>query len=223
MTVRFQHIQLRTTEPHAAREFHAGLLGADVAVDIVELPAAAIARGAVPHWLGQLGVDDLAQAVATFVDYGAIRLGPPPRHADEPAILRDGGGAVVSLAPRRPLAPGPEVAWHLLNTQALERMRACYVDVCGWSFGPSIDRGELGTFEPFAWDGPAIGALASIVDRPAVHPHWLFFLRVRALDGALAWVRAQGGLVLGRFEADDGRRVAVCEDPQGATFGLAVR
>ena len=58
---------------------------------------------------------------------------------------------------------------------------------------------------------------------PHIHPHWLFHFRVPALDAAVDRVRAGGGLVAATFELPDGRRIAVCDDPQGAAFALEER
>lgn len=55
--------------------------------------------------------------------------------------------------------------------------------------------------------------------RPEVHTHWLFF-SVPSLDVAVGRVREHGGLVIGPMELPGGARVAACDDPQGAAFGL---
>ena len=69
---RFCRFALRTTDVPAARLFYRLLLGDDDA-DIGPLPAEAIARGARPHWLGQLGVADVESAARAFVEKGALR------------------------------------------------------------------------------------------------------------------------------------------------------
>ena len=63
-------------------------------------------------------------------------------------------------------------------------------------------------------------SLAVREGRPGVHPHWLFHFPVSELEAAVHQVRAAGRVVLGPFTLPGGERVAVCEDGQGAAFGL---
>ena len=95
-----------------------------------------------------------------------------------------------------------------------------YSELFGWAL---LEPSPM--FQPFAWrvGEPSVGAFADIAGRPELHPHWLFFFGVDALDAALARVRAAGGVVNGPTALPDGRRVAACEDPQGAAFGLIER
>lgn len=218
---KFCRYELRTTDVAAAREFYATLLGE--APTIVPLPEQAAARGARPHWLGHLGVDDVERTVSAFVERGATRLGPTRATAGggEVAIVRDPGGAVVALA--TPSAPvRDDIVWHGLNTTDLARAAASYCELFGWHMTGRLDLGSLGVFHQFAWSpgGASVGSIADIAGRPGVHPHWLFQFRAAALAPALAVVRAAGGLVVGPFVLPDGGRIAVCDDPQGAAFAL---
>jgi uncharacterized protein len=220
---RFCRIELRTTDVPAARSFYRALLGDD-GVDIVPLPAEAIARGGRAHWLGHLGVPDVESVARAFVAAGATRLGPtrPTVAGGAMAILRDPGGAVVALA-TPPLAPArADVVWHSLNTADLARASKSYCSLMGWQLTEAIDLGPLGRHHQFAWTpgGASVGAMADIAGRPGVHPHWLFHFRVAALEPAAAAVRAASGLVLDPVTLPDGTRIAVCDDPQGAAFAL---
>lgn len=226
MTTRFCRIELRTTDVPAARLFYRGLLG-DEGADIVPLPAEALARGARPHWLGQLGVADVESAVRAFVAEGATPLGPirPAAGGGAVAILRDAGGAVVALA-TPPSAPvRADVVWHALNTTDLARATASYCALFGWQLTDTVDLGPLGQHQMFTWSSGggrvgSVGSMAGIAGRPGVHPHWLFHFRVPVLEPALAMVRAAGGLVLDPVTLPGGARIAVCDDPQGAAFAL---
>jgi len=225
----FFRFELRTTDVPAARAFYAAVLGDGGDADIVPLPVEARARGARPHWLGHLGVDDLESAVGAFVERGATRLGPtrPSAGGGEVAILRDPGGAVVALAtaPSAPAAAPADIVWHSLNTADLGRAIAGYCELFGWQLTDRLDLGALGVYHAFAWTagGASVGAIADIAGRPGVHPHWLFHFGVPALDPALATVRAAGGLVLPPVVLPDGTRIAVCDDPHGAAFALQQR
>lgn len=224
---RFFQLTLRTLDVEAARAFYAGLLG-EAALDVVKLHEQAVARGARPHWLGLLEVGDVDRAVAAFLARGASALGPKWTNPKglEAAVLKDPGGAILALG-RPPAGPapgplGPVVAWYGLNTADVPRARADYGALFGWHFFAPVDLQGLGVFHPFAWEpgGARVGAVTDIGTRPGVHPHWLFQFRVAALGPALDVVRAGGGTVVGPFTLPGGAQLAVCEDPQGAAFGL---
>jgi predicted enzyme related to lactoylglutathione lyase len=227
---RFFHYALRTIDVVAARTFYAAVLGNDAA-EIFPLHERARARGAPPHWLGFLDVGDVEASLSAFVLRGASSLAPTWVNPQgiEAAVVRDPGGAVVALAkPPATAVPaggaivGPHVAWHLLNTANLEQAKANYGELLGWEFGAPLPDGGHGLLHPFAMEpgGSASGALVDIQGRAGVHPHWLFHFRVDALAPALEMVRAGGGSSLGPFALPSGDHVAVCDDPQGAAFGL---
>ena len=215
---RFTRYELRTHDPAAARAFYRELLGHEGDA-IVPLPPAAAARGAPAHWLGVIDVAAIggSEAVAErFVARGAARLGGPPGRV----LLRDPGGAIIALADA-PGASRVEVALHLLHAPDAASAANLYTELLGWTLTRELDLGALGRLRQFAWRAgePNAGAIVAI-DRPSVHPHWLFCFRVAELDRALALVRERGGLVLGPMQLPDGTRLAACDDPQGAAFGL---
>jgi hypothetical protein len=225
--MKFFRFDLRTTDADGAREFYARILGHRRAV-IWPLHEQARARGARPHWLGYLGVEDAERAAATFIDRGAARLGPtlPTDDGGQAVILRDPGGAVLALAtgPRvdTNTSSGAEAVWQVLNTNDAARATMNYADLFGWEMTARIDLGARGTFQQFAWNagGESVGAIGDIAARPGVHPHWLFFFEVHALDPAIAATRDAGGVVLEVTASPSGERLCVCDDPQGAAFGL---
>jgi predicted enzyme related to lactoylglutathione lyase len=220
----FQYV-LRTTDAAAARRFYSAVLGRDDA-QIVPLHEQALARGARPHWLGFLEVLDVDAALSAFVARGATQLGTKWIDAAglEAATVRDAGGAIVALA--KPASPSgvlePAVAWQHLNTAGVERARADYGALFDWHFEAPRDMGALGVIHPFCWQrgGPVVGGMSDIVGQPSRHAHWLFHLRVAALEPALEAVDALGGARLAPFTLPNGDRVAVCDDAQGAAFAL---
>ena len=220
ITQRFCRFELRTTAVAEAGAFYEAVLG-HRGDGIVELPAAAAARGAPAHWLGFIGVGEIgADAVAArLVARGAMRLGP---QTGETVLLRDPGGAVLAVRTGQERSCAG-VVWHHLNTEGATRAVENYADVFGWSPAEPVDLGPaLGTTRPFAWSAgeASVGSIMDIAGRPGVHPHWLFHFGVTSLDAALATVRARGGSVVGPTLLPGGARVAACEDPQGAAFGL---
>lgn len=220
---RFSRYLLRTTDVEAAAAFYDAVL--DHRGDgILPLHESAIARGARPHWLGhvQVGHGGAVDTMITrFVERGAMHLGPPPGVADF-AIFRDAGGAIVAVTGNA-AESSSRVVWHQLSTLDPQRAAANYSALFGWSFAENeIDLGTLGRHRRFAFDAGEsfIGQVSGIEGRPEVHAHWLFFFAVPSLDLAVDRVRTKEGTVLGPIEFSNGARVAVCEDPQGAAFGL---
>jgi uncharacterized protein len=224
---RFSRYQLRTTDVDGARAFYTELFGASFwkgGVDVQPLPAAAAARGATPHWLGHIGVDDAVPPMYRFFDAGATRLGAPPPDGRDSAgvVLRDPFGAVVALTPSGDAMAEERVAWHLHASRDEERALSLYADILGWTAVERQDLAERGRHVTFAWDdaGRPVGSLCDMARRPHVHAQWLFFFATADLDSSLARVRDLGGLTLRPSTTADGRRVAACDDPQGAAFGL---
>lgn len=209
----FDSLCLRTTDPAGARAFYAPLVGD--AWEAETLPAGARARGAVPHWLGALGVADVPTTLAAFVAEGAQPLGPA---SAERAILRGPGDAILALR-RGPADVRPGVAQVVLNVRDPDRAQARLEALCGWRFAP-LDPSGTGPRARIEWASPFPGFLSSVADTPEVHPHVLFFFRVDDLVAAVAGVRQGGGrVVFARPDSPTGP-FAVAEDPQGAAFGL---
>lgn len=220
---RFSRFQLRTTNVDAARRFYAKLLGEGVA-DIVPLPEQAKRRGAPPHWLGQIVVDDVYEATASLTERGAMKLGPIRTTSDggRMAVMRGPGGAVFGVTTAMDGRRQPSVVWQVMHANEADWATGVYCEVFGWGLGPRRDRGTLGVHQEFSWSegGKNIGATVDITGRHGIHPHWLFHFRVEALEPAMEVVRAAGGTVWGPMALDNGDRIATCEDPQGAAFTL---
>jgi predicted enzyme related to lactoylglutathione lyase len=229
---RFFQLMLRTSDVAAARAFYASVLGPGE-LDVVQLHEQAVAKGARPHWLGFLDVDDVDQIMSAFVARGATRLSPTWVNPVglQGATMRDPGGAVLALAkpPGSTHESGgaarslPHVVWYLLHTADVERAKASYRELLGWEFQEPVELGGHGVFHPFAWEpgGAPVGSMSDISTRPGVHPHWLFQLHVDALDPAIDAVRAGGGVIVDTVTVPGSTaRIAVCDDPQGAAFAL---
>jgi uncharacterized protein len=191
----------------------------------VPLPPPIAARGAPPHWLGYIGVEDVVGTALRFVHSGATQLGPPARtaHANPDAILRDPVGAIVGLTDASTDRADAGVAWHLLSARDEEQAFAVYADLFAWTRLDSHDLGpKRGRHVTFAWDGSprAVGSTADVARQPHVHPQWLFFFPTEDLERSLAAARAMDALTLPPTETATGDLVAACDDPQGAAFGL---
>ena len=193
-------------------------------VEVAPLPAAAAARGVPGYWLGHIGVEDVVPPMYRFLEAGATRLGPPPADGRDDAgvVLNDPFGAKLALMPSRSTPHVDRVAWHLLSTRDETQAIELYAGILGWTPLDHQDLGERGRHVTFTWDGSRspVGSACDIARRPHVHAQWLYFFRVPDLDASLARVRELGGLTLPATTTPEGARVAACDDPQGAAFGL---
>jgi predicted enzyme related to lactoylglutathione lyase len=211
----------------SARTFYQELLGEDFWGDGIEvgpLPPQAAARGAPPHWLGHVAVDDVVDALHRCIQSGATPLGAMPQGAAASgAIIRDRFGALVGMTSEDRLRRAERVAWRLLSVRDEIEALTSYSALFGWVSRESLDLGpQRGRHVTFAWDrtGVAAGSVANIARLPHVHPQWLFFFRTENLERSLDVVRALDGLTLQQTESAAGDPVAPCDDPQGAAFAL---
>jgi predicted enzyme related to lactoylglutathione lyase len=228
----FCRYSLRTLDVDAARAFYSEVLGLDFSVppeksgiEAWPLHEQARARGAPAHWLGHVAVADVEATVSRLVELGAERLGPTVTGRDGSvyATLRDPIGAVVAVRQNTPSPEHATVRWHHLNTSDLERAWSIYSELVGWQHTQTVEAdGVEGSVRIFAWDGTGgnVGSVANTARLPGVHPHWLFSFPVANLEASLALVRAKGGKTLAPVTLPNGHRVAACDDPQGAAFGL---
>jgi len=66
-----------------------------------------------------------------------------------------------------------------------------------------------------------LALLAHPIGQVRAPPHWLYYVKVGDLEGALERVKHGGGQVMnGPMEVPGGARVAQCMDPQRAAFAL---
>ncbi len=196
---RFQRLELRTKDVAASRAFYAPIIGQAEGISIVPLPAPAAARGAPSHWLGYLGVDDVAHASVAIVERGGAPLGPLTTRPDgtSVAVVRDPGGAVVGLESVSNVSPPSLVVSQTLQTESLAQAVATYRDLFDWH-----------------------DSIVDVAHLPEVHAHWLFQLRVPDLEQAMQYFRDARGLVLPPLSLPNGDRMVVCDDPQGAAIAL---
>jgi predicted enzyme related to lactoylglutathione lyase len=180
---------------------------------VSELPTSLRARGATPHWLGSLATPKIDATIEAFVARGATRLG-------NGELLRDPGGAILALTTPQE-SSRHDIIWQQLLTSNPERAKRDYSELFGMTMGARVEVPEHGVFEQFGWGaGNPSGSIGDITGKPQTHPQWLFFFRAAELERAISHVRTKRGTVLGPTALPDGRRVAVCEDPQGAQFAL---
>jgi predicted enzyme related to lactoylglutathione lyase len=230
----FVRYSLRTLDVDSARAFYREVLGLDFSVPVettgVEawpLHEQARARGVPAHWLGHIVTAHFEPTVARLVELGGERLGPTVKGRDgmSYATVRDPIGAVVAVRESTPPPERASVAWHHLHTRELERAWSIYSELFGLRQAETFEvAGIEGDVRMFAWDakGKSVGSVANTARAEGVHTHWLYYFPVTDIEASLALVRAKGGTTLVPFNLPNGSRLAACEDPQGAAFGLVM-
>jgi len=248
---RFVWYELLTTDMESAKAFYANVVGwgardaatpnmaynlftaADVPVaGMMNLPDDARRMGMAAHWIGYVGVDDLAAAVGRIKQFGGAVRFPP---ADAPDI---GGFSVVAdpqmatLALVEGLKPGQEqsaelgapgrIGWHELIAADWEKAFAFYRQVFGWQKAEA-HVGWMGTYQQFSAGGETIGGM--FTKPPTLPlPFWLYYFNVSEIEAAAKRVEAGGGEILyGPTEVPGGSWIVHCADPQGAIFALLDR
>jgi predicted enzyme related to lactoylglutathione lyase len=223
---RFVRYHLRTLDVEAAKDFYTKVLGEiwGTELEAYRLHDLAIASGARPHWLGNLGVgSDFETSTDRLVALGAERLGPTVRGASYSwAPLRDPFGAILALSSETAPPVHDVVALHVLHTRDHEKAFSTYSSLFGWTPTELVDRGDEGHYQGFTWstDGSPAGIVSDAARSPSIHPQWLYFFRVSNLEEKLALVRKLGGTPLDPVRTSRGDLIAPCDDPQGAAFGL---
>ncbi|MGE0786381.1 MAG: VOC family protein [Sandaracinaceae bacterium] len=232
----FARYSLRTTDLDPALTFYRDAVGLalpngsspETCLEAWPLHERALAAGAPAHWLGQLEVDGLEASVARMVELGAQPLGPTVRAPDGRswATLRDPFGAVVALCERGSATPDQPVAWHQLHTRDLDRAWPTYLELARFTDAGSIDVPDPeGGHRLFAWAAgeDPVGSVANTARWDGVHAQWLYYFPVADLDARVAKVRERGGSSFEPIALPSGDRLAACQDPQGAAFGLIER
>jgi uncharacterized protein len=95
-----------------------------------------------------------------------------------------------------------------------------YGGLFGWQFEDRMLGGLPGHFFGAKLDGREVAAIASQDSSPQT-PSWMTYIAVDDADATAAAVSAAGGSVLTEpVDVFAAGRMAVCADPQGATFGI---
>ena len=185
--------------------------------------------GAPPHWIAYVTADDVDALTKKAESLGA-KTSVPPR--DIPTIGRfsviaDPHGAAIALfkpsgtGMQRPAeVPDGHVSWHELVSDDLESAFRFYSQLFGWQKTDAIT-GPMGIYPMYGKGGRTFGGMMTKPKDYPAPPHWLYYVKVKDLDAALARVKKADGKVWnGPMEVPGGDRVAQCVDPQGATFAL---
>ncbi|HEX6370829.1 MAG TPA: SRPBCC domain-containing protein [Longimicrobium sp.] len=243
---RFVWYDLLTTDAEAARAFYTVVVGWTVQPfgEGPEAYALWLAGGtqvggvleyppAPPHWMAHISVDDVDAAARRAEELGG-RIQSPP--TDIPnvgrfAIVADPQGASFSLFSPNARAAVPDgqlvgaVGWRELHAADHDGVWPFYRDLFDWREVSTFDMGAPGSYRIFRHPAdPEDGYLGGMFDGAALEskpPHWLYYINVDSMDGALGRIRENGGRLLeGPMPVPGGGQSAHCLDPQGARFAI---
>ena len=246
---RFVWHELMTKDPAAAAMFYAQVIGwtvedsgmpgldyrvasagADMVAGIMDMPPHAAEAGAMPGWLGYIGVDDVDTAADRLsAEGGTVHRAPEDiPEVGRFAVASDPHGAVFCLfqstrpggEPPQLMATG-QVGWNELMCADVEEAMGFYERLYDWHKETVMDMGPFGPYQIFSVGGDAIGG---IMRKPQQMPgpnRWQFYFTVDGLDAAGERVHSGGGQVLSEpAEVPGGAWVIPCLDLHGAPFSL---
>jgi uncharacterized protein len=236
---------LTTTDQAAAKSFYAALLGWEaedmpVGEDYVYSmqridgkEVAAIApqpeqqrdAGAPALWNSYVAVDSADDAAARAAELGASVHAPAfdVMESGRMAVIQDPQGAYFMVwqasqhfGAALVNAPGALV-WNELSSPDLDASSAFYGGLFGWTVEPfeaspepylSIKNGEANN-----------GGMREL-DPPGMPPNWLVYFGVEDIDAGIEKLTGLGGSKLAGPIDIGMAKIAVVQDPQGATFAL---
>jgi uncharacterized protein len=204
------------------------MAGQDQAAGLMALPEEGRKMGAMPRWMGYVGVRD-THAAADQIKHlgGAVYVPPTDTNIGRISVVADAHtstfGLIDSLqvAPQLPTdssKPG-RIGWHELFAADLDAEVAFYCKLFGWQ---KADNGNhmADAYVSLSAGGQVIGGAFKKPPKGSP-PFWLFYFNVDDLDAAAERVRAGGGQTsYNDEELPGGLSVAHCVDPQGASFAL---
>ena len=245
---KFAWYDVMTTDVKAATKFYSDVIGwtaADSGMPgmsytlfsaggvqvggLMPIPEDARAMGAVPAWMGYIGVPDVDAATKRLKAGGGTIKRPP---ADIPGVGRfgvvadpDGAGFILfsgtGAEPKTvPSGTAGHVGWHDLRANDGKKAWKFYSTQFGWTKTEALDMGAHGVYQMFATGGDSVGGMMTkMPDTP--NAHWLYFFNVDAIDAASARVTKGGGTItMAQHQVPGGQWIIQCRDPQGAAFGL---
>ena len=240
-------VDLSSPDPDASREFYEGLLGWEIAVDsdpqyggygLARLAdggedVAGIGGKMMPEapttWNLYIGTDDAAalgeavQAAGGSVVAPAFEVGEMGRMA----VFQDPTGAFISawqpagMGSFRTGTPGT-FGWAELNARGIEKAKAFYADVFGWT-AKTTPMGEgQPDYTEFQVGGESmLGGMEMSPMVPAEVPsYWMPYFNVEDLDDTFRLALDLGAREMEAPMPMPGGRFAIVSDPHGATFGL---
>jgi predicted enzyme related to lactoylglutathione lyase len=192
------------------------------------LPEKAKKAGAPPHWTSNVKVADVDATCAKVKELGGRVLTEPSDYPNvgRLAVIADPQGAPLNvfkpnqaMQARDATKPG-EFTWSELLADDHETVFRFYAALFGWEKRADYDT-AMGKYLLFTAGGKDVGGMFTKPKAMPAPPHWLYYVEVPDLDGAIEKAKSKGAKLLnGPMEVPGGARIAQLDDPQGAGFAL---
>ncbi len=190
------------------------------------------AGGAVPCWLGYIGVNDVDASVASMTSAGGTvqmpafdmpgvgRMAMVSDPQGAPFYVMKGASDETSHSFASETPKNGHCAWNELSTTDTAAAVDFYTAQFGWKQEGDMDMGPMGKYL-FLHHGPSmIGAIMPKMPQMPVSA-WTYYFRVADIDAAAAAIKANGGSILQEpIEIPGGDYSMNALDPQGAAFAL---
>jgi predicted enzyme related to lactoylglutathione lyase len=242
----FAWYELMTTDVTAAAAFYRNVVGWGAKADstsqllytlftagevptagLMELPEEGRKMGAMPRWMGYVGVRDVHAAADRIKRLGgAVYVPPTDTNIGRISVVADPHTATFGVIDR-PATPQQStdagklgrIGWHELFATDLHTEAAFYGELFGWQKADTENH-LTDAYVSLSAGGQVIaGAFKNPTE--GAPPFWLFYFNVDDLDAAAERVKEEGGQAsCNDVELPGGLWVAHCVDPQGAAFGL---
>ena len=119
-------------------------------------------------------------------------------------------------------APG-SFCWAEVGTLDTKKTKAFYSELFGWKYEDK-PAGEFGVYTMCKQGGKDLAGLYQMPPellKMGVPPHWMSYVAVASADKACEAITKHGGTIQqGPFDVMDVGRMAICQDPTGATFSI---
>lgn len=190
------------------------------------------AGGAVPCWLGYIGVDDVDASVAAMTSAGGTvqmpafdmpgvgRMAMVSDPQGAPFYVMKGASEETSHSFASETPKNGHCAWNELSTTDTAAAVDFYTAQFGWKQEGEMDMGPMGKYL-FLHHGP--GMIGAIMPKMPQMPMsaWVYYFRVPDIDVAVKTITANGGTILQEpIEIPGGDYSMNALDPQGAAFAL---
>ena len=241
----FCWVDVVTTDLAGAKAFYSGLFGwefddqpsasgavyamakiggKDVA-GIGSMPPDMQTQGIPTHWTSYVKESDVEATAAKVTEAGGTLLLPPMdiESAGRMIMGQDPTGATFGVwQPKAHIGAAlvnqpNTLVWNELHTRDLERAKAFYAKVFGWSY-----QVEENGYVVVKSDGRMQAGMMAIQESwGPVPPNWTVYFMVEDVDAAVAKVQELGGTVMvPPTAAGEMGRFAVIQDPQGGVFSV---
>jgi predicted enzyme related to lactoylglutathione lyase len=236
-------VQLGTSDPQDAQRFYGGLFGWSAETDarpeaggytIFSLdgsPSAAVSPlmdpGQPVRWILAFASTDADESTAAASKAGAQVWIEPMDVFDSGrwSLLSDPTGAAFSIWQAKKFTgfgvvnePGA-FGWIDLATRDVPGALRFYTEVFGWQTWPHDEYPMVGLANTMFGGAMEMGGMFP----PEMPAHWNPYFVVADVDASAAKARELGGEVVygpEQVQMDNGPRIAIVTDPQGASFGI---